>query len=191
MAEEQINIEILLQTARSAKSVEELEDSIKDLKNAATQVGAGGKGFETLVNTAGNLKRKIEDVEQSVDKASKGLKGLQNFVNIGTGIAAGFSIAEGAAGLFGDENEELTKSIQKVTSSMAILNGLQEVRTILIEETTIATRAMAAAQTLYTNITKAAIVQTKLFRIALISTGISIDINRYRSLSSSDRIVSR
>lgn len=172
MAEEQINIEILLQTAKSAKSVEELEDSIKNLKDAATQIGAGGKGFDELVNTAGNLKRKIEDVEQSVDKASKGFKGLQNFVNIGTSIAAGFSIAEGAMGLFGDENEELAKSIQKVTSAMAILNGLQEVRTILIEETTLATRAMTAAQALYTNVTKAAIVQTKLFRIALISTGI-------------------
>jgi hypothetical protein len=172
MADEQINIDILLQTAKSAKSVEELEDSIKDLKNAATQVGAGGKGFESLINTAGTLKRKIEDVEQSVDKASKGFKGLQNFANIGTGIAAGFSIAEGAAGLLGTENDELTKSIQRVTAAMAILNGLQEVRRILIEDTTIATRALAAAQLLYTNITKAAIVQTKLFRLALISTGI-------------------
>lgn len=172
MAEEQINIEILLETARSAKSVEELEDSIKDLKNAATQVGATDKDFDKLTATAGKLKRRIEETEKAVDQTSKGFRGLQQFVNIGTGIAAGFSIAEGASALFGEENEDLAKSLQKVTGAMAILNGLQEIRTALIEDSAIATKAAAAAQSLYSTVVGTSTGALKAFRLALLATGI-------------------
>lgn len=71
MAEDKIQLDIIINTADSANSIGDIKKSIKELNNAALTVGAGGKGFDALTKKAADLKDKLEDLNDS----TKSLKG--------------------------------------------------------------------------------------------------------------------
>jgi hypothetical protein len=88
------------------------------------------------------------------------------------GITAGFQIAQGAAALFGSENEDLQKSLLKVQGAMALATGVQQVANLLNKDSILITQGQAAAQALYATAVGASTGAMKAFRIALLATGI-------------------
>lgn len=152
-----------------------------------------GEEFTKATQRAGELKDTIGDLNSRINTLSSDTKNLDALVSAATGIAAGFSIAQGAAGLFGDESEELQQSLLKVQSAMAILNGLTEIQNLLQGEskvailattvaqkiqnfvlngTTTATVAQTAATEGLTVATNTAVVASRALRVALLATGI-------------------
>lgn len=145
-----------------------------------------GEEFEQATRKAGELKDTIGDLNSRINTLSSDTKNLDTLVSAATGIAAGFSIAQGAAGLLGDENEELQQSILKVQSAMAILNGLTELQNILQKESRVSIALTTVAQKIdnfvkygsvtateaQTAATVQATIATKALRTALIATGI-------------------
>ena len=65
MAEE-INIDILIETANSVKSIGEAKKAIKDLKSAVLGVEEGSEAFEKLNKAAGKLNDRLNDVNEQV-----------------------------------------------------------------------------------------------------------------------------
>ncbi len=145
-----------------------------------------GEEFEQATRKAGELKDTIGDLNSRINTLSSDTKDLDALVSAATGIAAGFSIAQGAAGLLGDENEELQQSILKVQSAMAILNGLTELQNLLQKESRVSIALTTVAQKIdnfvkygsvtateaQTAATVQATIATKALRTALIATGI-------------------
>lgn len=131
MADETINIKVLLDTANSAKSIADTRKSIKDLTSAALQVGEGSDEFQQLTQAAGELKDRVDDTRGAVKFFSDDMRNLSGTISIAKGIAAGFEVAQGAMAMFGAEGENVQKALLKVQSSMAVLNGIMAIQEVL------------------------------------------------------------
>jgi hypothetical protein len=131
MADETINIKVLLDTANSAKSIQETRKAIKDLTSAALQVGEGTSEFQQLTQAAGELKDKVDDTRGAVKFFSDDMKNLNGAISIAKGIAAGFEVAQASIALFGAENKNVEKALLKVQSAMALLNGVMAIQEVL------------------------------------------------------------
>ena len=161
-------------TAPAFKSLEEqLNDTKKELLDLAAAGKQNTKEFQDLSARAGSLKRDIEGVEQAIDRYSKaGSAGLAAVGQAAQLMAGGFAIAQGAAALFGDENEDLQKTMMKVQASIALVTGVQQVAELLNRNSIITTKAMTLAQGLYSAAVGTSTGALKAFRIAMVSTGI-------------------
>ena len=131
MADETINIKVLLDTANSAKSIQETRRAIRDLSSAALQVAEGSDEFQQLTQAAGELKDKVDDTRDTVKFFADDMRNLNGGISIAKGIAAGFEVAQASMALFGVENQNVEKSLLKVQSAMALLNGIMAIQEVL------------------------------------------------------------
>ena len=134
MADQNINIKLLIDAADAAKSVQETKKALRDLKTAALQVEEGSQAFIDISTAAGQLQDRIGDLAATTKFLGDDLKNLKGFTSIASGIAGGFAAAQGAAALFGGENKNLEASLLKVQSAMGILQGIQAVGEVLQKE---------------------------------------------------------
>jgi hypothetical protein len=126
MANEKIQIDVLIEAAQSARTVGELKKALKDLKGAALDAGQGSEAFNKYTKAAALAGDRIDDVNESI-RALNPDKKIGAFVSLGQSIAGSFAVASGAVGLFGDSNEDAQKAILKVQSAVAILSGIQSI----------------------------------------------------------------
>lgn len=163
-----------------------LRQELKQLQRDLLSGKFTGDEFTQATQRAGELKDTIGDLNARINVLSSDTRNLDTLVAAAQGLAAGFSVVQGAAGLLGDENEELQQTILKVQSATAILNGLTEIQNMLQKESKVAIALTTAAQKIDTFIkygsvtateaqtaaTVQATVATKALRTALIATGI-------------------
>ena len=161
-------------TGPALKSLEEqLNDTKKRMLELVAAGEQGSQEFQQLSAEAGKLKGQIEGVEKTIDAYAKsGSRGLAMVTEAAQGLAAGMAIAQGAAGLLGDENEDLQKVLLKVQSATALLMGVQQAAELINARGVLTTKLMTTAQNAYTAAVNSSILATKAMRIALISTGI-------------------
>lgn len=101
-----------------------------------------------LTDTVGDMKAVIK-AQASDTHVFDGLIGAAQ------GLVGIYSVAQGAAALFGDENEELQKTFVKLQAVMAVLQGLQSIQNALQKES-------AARQLINIGLQRAANIQTTL-----------------------------
>jgi hypothetical protein len=135
--------------------------------------------YKALAQQAGQLKDAIADANQEVKNFGSDTSTLDGVISLAGGIAGGFAAVQGAAALFGDESEELQKTLLRVNAAMAILQGLQQLQTVLQKESaaatllqSVATKAQTAAQVAYNFIVGQSVGLLKAFKIALALTGV-------------------
>jgi hypothetical protein len=90
--------------------------------------------FRDLVARAGEIDDAMKDAADAISRTGSDTRGLDNALIAARGIAAGFTVATSTAALFGNESEEVQKTLLKVNAAMGILNGLQEIQNILKSE---------------------------------------------------------
>jgi len=153
-----------------------LEEQLNDVKQQMLALAQAGKQntaeFNKLAQEAGGLKAKIEGVEKSVDGFMKTQSRVELFGSAVAGIAAGFAVAQGAAALFGEENEDLQKSIMKLQGAMALLAGVQQLVELTRTENIIGVQLAAAAQRVLSGSIMTTVASLGAFRTALIATGV-------------------
>ena len=158
------------QGTQSAKArLKELQKSLIDMSLAGQD---GTKAFRDMEREAAKLKDQIGDTQQRIKQFASDTRTIDTFVGAVQGITAGFQIAQGAAALFGDENEDLQKAMLKVQGAMALANGVQQVANLLNKDSILITNAHAAAQALYATAVGVSTGAMRAFRIALLATGI-------------------
>lgn len=122
-----------------------LRTTLRKLKEELTLLEDQGKSntaeFEQMAIKAAKLEDQLGDTQVRIRNMADDSRGLKTIVEGLTGIASGFQIVQGAAALFGDENEELQKTLVKLNAVMAIANGLTQLNTILQKESFISTAA--------------------------------------------------
>ncbi len=167
------------QTAGFASATAELKNN----ERALQQLKAAGLDatdfYRDLLKETANLKDNVGDLKQEIKNLASDTSTLDGLVQGAQTLAGVYGIAQGAAALFGDESEELQKTLVKLQAVTTILTGLEGIRNAFMKQSsfmllveTVRTRALAAAQTLYAFATGGATVATKAFRVALLSTGI-------------------
>jgi hypothetical protein len=145
---------------------------LKLLQEALNNEKLSGEKLQQAERAAGQLRDRIGDVRQRINALASDTGRLDAFVSGVRGIAAGFAVAQGAAALFGSENENLQQAILKTQGALTLLNGVQEVANVLNKDSAFSIVATATAQRALAAATTLASGSLGVFRTALIATGI-------------------
>jgi hypothetical protein len=118
-------------TQQLSKEFTTTEAQTRAFKNAAVEIGLAfgidSKTFQDFKEQLGQSTLALNEIKKSVKNASSETPGLDKLIHAATGIAGAFAVAQGAAALFGADNEELQKTFVKLQATMTILNGLQQI----------------------------------------------------------------
>jgi hypothetical protein len=169
------------------KAVKPLKQQLRELTQQLQQLELQGQGnseeFRNLSAEAGRIKDTMGDVNNTIKALASDTSLIDGVATGISGVAGAFSAAQGAAALFGDENEDLQKTMVKIQATMAIANGVQQVANALQKDSaamvalnTARTQAATAAQAIYTAVVGGTTGALKLMRIALAATGIGLAI---------------
>lgn len=178
------------ETDKTVSSQKSLKAQLRENKAILAEMEEQGlettKSFFDLQVQTGKLQDQINDTNERIKFFGSDTKGLDGLIGVTKAATAGFAVGQGAAALFGAENENVQKALLKVNAAMAILNGLQEIqqalqkssaaritietgliklKTLFLGQEAIATEAVNAGQA-------RGIALSKAFRIALASIGI-------------------
>ena len=129
-----IKIDLLINAAQSAKTIQETKKALRDLKSEAMNLTEGSAAFTKVATAAGKLQDKIGDLGATTKYLGDDLRNIKAIGGIGQGIAAGFGIATGAAALFGGENKKLQESMVKLQGIMAVVQGMEQIGIVLQKE---------------------------------------------------------
>jgi hypothetical protein len=146
-----------------------LEDKLYDLAIAGQQ---NTQEFKDLVQESARLKKAIFETDQQVDSFVERGRKLNTVVQNVQLVGAAFQAVEGVSAAFGQENEELQKTLVKLNAVLAITGALEQARAILIEQSAKKTGIAAIAQSGYNAVVGTSNGLLKAFRIALAATGI-------------------
>jgi hypothetical protein len=147
----------------------ELEDKLYDLALAGK---SNTKEFNDLVTEVAKVKRAITETDAQIDSFVERSRGFGTVVQNIEIVGSAFQVAEGAAALFGEENEELQKTLVKLQAITAITSGLEQARLALIEQSAKKTGIAAIAQKGYNLVVGTSKGILKDFRLALAATGV-------------------
>ena len=120
------------------ESHKSLKSELKDLKAQMSEMLASGvsktdEAYLKLAERAGFLKDAIKDANEDITNFASDTRGLTNAINLASSAVSAYQLYNSALQVFGDENEEAAKSIQKMMSVMTLLNSLQTVQNNLLE----------------------------------------------------------
>lgn len=117
-----------------------LKAQLKELKAQMAAAGDGTAEFKRLAAEAGALQDRIADVNRQVKNLSSDTRRLDLGLEAVQGVAGGFAAAQGAMSLFGDESEEMQKTMMKVMGAMSLVNGVQQVANVLNKDAVLGTQ---------------------------------------------------
>ena len=140
---------------------------LRELKEAGQ---GGGQEYLDLAQKAAALKKAQSDVSKEINAFNTDL--IPSAISALQGVAGAYAVVQGAAGLFGKENEALNETLLKVNSIIAILSGLEQVNALFKKESAAATFLQVAAQQIYNVVVGETIGLLRVLRIALAATGI-------------------
>ena len=138
---------------------------------------AGGRGSDRWVELTAKAEEyntAIKSTNQELNRQASSTEQLDNVIGAVSGIIGVYSAAEGAAALFGDESEDLQKSLVRLNGAIALLNGLQAIQVELAKKETIAGRALAFVKGQYALATDASAAATTRLAAATKLLGIGL-----------------
>jgi hypothetical protein len=158
------------------KATQSAKARLRDLQKQMLDLEAAGQKntdqFRRMAAEAGSLKDAIGDTSAQVKALASDTRTLDTFTSAIQGIAGGFAVAQGAAALFGDENEDLQKAMVKVQGALALVNGATAVANALNKDSALMVNMNSVAQRAYALAVGTSTGALKAFRIALAATGV-------------------
>jgi len=152
--------------------------AVTQLQNLALKVQALGPEFQDMadkiIRSAGSIKDSVGDVGAQIDYFASDTRRIDAVISATQGVAGAFGVAEGAAALFGSENEDLQKTMAKVQGAIAVLNGLQAIQNVLQQESAALTGFNVLAQRALAVQAYATASAMNAFKVALATTGIGL-----------------
>lgn len=165
-------------TQQVTKQNQSLRTQLRSIQQELAKLALAGKAntkeYQRLRDEAGKLQDAIGDAAAEIRQAGSDTRGLDKAIRVASTATAAFGLVQGAAALFGKENEELQKSLLKVTAAISILTSLQQIQEEFNRKDSLFTLAAAKAKVAYAAATGGATGALKLFRLALIATGIGV-----------------
>jgi hypothetical protein len=160
------------------KSGKSLTGQLRALKGELAQLEIAGQdgteAFNQLLISAAKLEDQIGDTRDRVKILASDTFKFDAAVGATQALASGFETASGLAALFGAESEDLQKVIAKVTAATAVANGVQQLSSLIKEESAVKTAVLTGATAAYNVVVGTSTGALKLFRIALAATGVGL-----------------
>ena len=100
-----------------------------------TQAGLQGtEAFNKLAQVTGDLKGDLAHLKQRIKTLGSDTFAFDSLIQGAQTLAGAYGVAQGAAALFGSENEDLQKTFVKLQAIMTVIQGLQSVANGLRKE---------------------------------------------------------
>lgn len=103
-----------------------IREAQKEAQIAFQTFGRDSQEFQTAAARVDDLEDSLKEVNISIEAIDFEGK-IQTFGRVAEGIAGAFAVAQGAAALFGKENEDVEKAILKVQAALAITQGIESI----------------------------------------------------------------
>lgn len=151
-------LEIDVNTGDSVKSLSDLRKEFKDIQTQLSGLTPGTEEYVNALKRLGQVKDDIGDLKDEINAFAGADKKIAAVTNVVGGLAGGFQAAQGAAALFGADNEALNETMVKLQATMAITQGIQGLAGMgdslkavgnLLKSTTIGTQVATVAQRIY------------------------------------------
>jgi hypothetical protein len=160
------------------KSGKSLTGQLKGLKQELANLEIAGQegtaAFNQLLIAAAKLEDQIGDTRARVKILASDTFKFDAAVGATQGLSSAFEVAQGAAALFGNENEDLQKAILKVTAATAVANGVNQLAAIFKEENALKTAVLTTYETAYGIAVGKSTGALKALRLALAATGVGL-----------------
>lgn len=150
----------------------QLTKAVKEYQTIAIQAGETSPIGQQAIAEAGELSDRIGDLAARVRVAGEDGKNMQAALQLGSTITAGYGALQGVTALVGQESEQLTQTLVKLQAVQTTLASIEQIRAALEAESALRIQATTLAQKLYTVAVGESTGALKIFRLALIATGI-------------------
>lgn len=175
--------ELSSETVKNENVNKSAKARLREMRNELLAMEDAGQDdtemFRKLTIESAKLTDQIGDQSEKIRVLSSDTYKLDAGVDVVKQMANTWQLAEGALALFGVENEDVQKSIQKLVAIQAVANGLQEISTFVTGQSAgmVALKSgynktLALTEEAVALATGASTVATKAFSKALITTGI-------------------
>lgn len=179
-----INLQVNDNINNTENSVKSLKAQLREAQNEVNALsekfGATSREAVQAAKQAAILKDRIGDAKALTDAFNPDAK-FRALTSSLSGVTGGFAAVQGGMALFGKESDDVQKTLLKVQAAMALSQGIQSVGesvdsfkqlSAVIKSTAVGQGVLTAATAAYNFVNTAATTGLKLFRAALISTGI-------------------
>ena len=122
-------------------SIKQLARAVKEYATIAIMAGEDSPIGQEAIRKAGQLKDRLADLGTQINANANDGRNMQTAIQVGSGVAAGYAVAQGAMALFGNENKNLQKTLVKLQAIQAILAGLEQIRATLEKESLVRLKA--------------------------------------------------
>ena len=147
----------------------ELKDTIEGLILSGQK---NTKEYNVAIKTLKILEEASKDSKKALAEVGGKSEAINSFISKLQTTTSVIGLVQGAVGLFGKENELLNQTLVKVNSLMLIGQSLQQIKVALNEKDAITTGVATIAQRGYALAVGSSTGAMKIFRLALVSTGI-------------------
>lgn len=124
MATEKVKV-IKIDTDPGVKSVKELRNRLKELKDVLVQTEEGTEEYSEAMKEAADISHSLRDMQEELSASAMDFGQVaNNCTNVIKGMVGGLQSAQAIMTLFGAESEDVVKAMQKMQASMAIIQGI-------------------------------------------------------------------
>lgn len=119
-------------TDPAKKSIKDLRNELKQLKDQMANLEEGGDEFLEIANKAGELKHQIDEINESVKGASADFGDMVgNVTNVAAGLTGAFQAVAGGLQAMGLESKAVDETIKRMQGLMAVTQGLGAIDTAI------------------------------------------------------------
>lgn len=165
--------------ASGTMSLREMAKAVKEYQTIAVQAGQDSPVGQQALKNAAALKDRLGDLQTQVNNLGHDGANMQAALQLGGGVVAGYTAFQSVTALLGKENEDLQKTFVKLQAAQSALMAIEQLRSslekesfLMIKAKALQTNILSAATAVYSTVVGASTGAMKLFRIALMSTGI-------------------
>lgn len=116
---------LVIKVGDTEREFNNAREASRTLRNELINLEAAGKGNTTQ---ADNLRKALYNLSSVMDDATKSSKAMDTAMDFMQSFTAMASIGNGFKSFFGFDDNEITKSIQKLVALQGVLNGLESIR---------------------------------------------------------------
>lgn len=105
---------------------QDYRNQIRNLRGELLGLEEGTDEYNAKVQELADLQFKLKDINETVSRSANDLgEKLATVTRVTGGLASGFGAVQGAMGLLGIESEDFDKTMVKLQSTIALVQGLQ------------------------------------------------------------------
>lgn len=141
------------QQKKVVESGKSLKAQLREIREQMAQLELAGKKntaeFRNLARQGGILTDQLGDTSKQLQNLGNDERYIQAVGSALTGVVGAFAAGQGAVALFGDENEDLQKTMTKLFAAMTLVQGVQQVQETLNKDNILSTTLKTKAQEVY------------------------------------------